>query len=204
MRTEKRRNLTFHLLVLIPLLAACRSAPEAVPVCTGSVDVRSPGDLAALDGCERLDGDLRITGASVADLSGLEDLRSVRYLVIAGTGLRDLSGLSGLRAAEGITVTGNPVLASLRGLESVRQLDGLVLEDNAALTTVDGLAGLERADAVVIVRNPRLESLAGLSALVQVRELEICPVSNPALAAAERARLRARTVRPVAGLAEES
>lgn len=191
-----KRSLSFHLLVLIPLLAACRGAGDST-VCAGPADVRTAANVHALAGCTAIDGDLRIVGSELADLRGLERLGSVRFLVIAGNDrLTDLSGLSGLREAAGVTVVRNEALLSLRGLEGLDRVEGLWIERNGSLTSLDGLSGLLRADETVIVSNPRLATLAGLSTLAHVEELELS--ANPALPSGEVESLRRRTLRPIA------
>lgn len=183
-------KLSFHLLILIPLLAGCRIGAPAS--CEGPVAVRSAEDAAALQGCNAIDGDLLITGHGVDDLRGLERIRSVRYLVVVDTRLTDLAGLAGLREVEGISLHANAALVSLRGLENVRSLSGLVVAGHESLLTLDGLQGLERAHELVLSANPRLGSLAALSSLVSVRELEVSPATS------DLDSFRGRTATPVA------
>ena len=183
-------KLSFHLLILIPLLAGCRIGAPAS--CEGPVTVRSAEDASALPGCNAIDGDLLITGHGVGDLRGLERIRSVRYLIVADTRLTDLAGLSALRDVEGVSLHANAALVSLRGLENVHSLAGLVVAGNESLLTLDGLQGLERADELVLADNPRLRSLSALSSLAWVRELEVSPETS------DLDSLRSRTATPVA------
>ena len=175
MTTSIRRTISFHLLVLLPLLAqtGCRAADAAPGACVGPIDVRSQDDVAALASCRTVDGDVRITGSGVSDTRGLEGLTSVRYLIVVGTSLRDLSGLAGLREAGGITIAANPVLETLQGLEGIEALDGLVIAENDSLTTIAALAGLQRAGEMTVAGNARLASLAPLSSLGQAGELAL-------------------------------
>lgn len=195
-----KTNLSFHLLVLIPLLAGatgCRQADAASGACAGPVDVRSQEDVAAVSACRAIDGDLRITGSAVSDLRGLENLASVRYLVVAGTSLRDLSGLAGLRDVSGITVAANPRLETLLGLEGIHRLDGLVVAGNDSLVSLAGLDSLERADELTISANPRLASLAALASLSHVVELDVS-TEGAAFTASDVDSLQRRASRPVA------
>lgn len=201
MTTSCRRTISFHLLVLIPLLApvaGCRAADASPGSCTGPIEIRSQEDVAALAACRTVNGDVHLSGSGVVDTHGLEGLTSIQYLVVVGTSLRDLSGLSGLRELRGLTVASNPLLASMRGLESVRRLDGLVIEGNDSLASLSGLEGLERADEVTLAANPRLECVAALAALGPVLELDVSLETNGALAAADVESLVQRTSRPLA------
>lgn len=197
-----KSNLSFHLLVLIPLLTqGCRPAGAAHDACDGPVEIRSQEGLAVAAACRSIDGDLLITGSAVTNLRGVGNLASVRYVVIVGTSLRDLSGLDGLRRVAGITIAANPALESLRGLEGVTRLDGLVIAGNDSLASLAGLDSLARVDELTISSNRRLASLAALASLEHVVELD-ASVEDTAFSAADVEALSRRTLRPVA-LAQE-
>ena len=157
-----KRSLSFHLLVLIPLLAGCRaSAADSGATCAGPVDVQTVEDVRALSACTTIDGDLRILSTSLTDLSGLERLVSVRNLVVAdNAALVDLAGLDGLRHADGIAIYNNPKLTSLRALGAVQVLEGVWVENNPALAGLDGLQNLEDAPEVTILSNAVVASVS--------------------------------------------
>lgn len=191
MNAGSRRRISFHLLLLIPLLlpAGCH-AGEGPSSCAGPVEVRTRQDLAGLAVCHRIAGDLHLTGPALADLRGLEHVRSVRFLIVAETSLLDLRELSGLEEVAGITISRNGRLNTLHGLEGVRRLEGLVMTENPSLRTVGGLEGLEHVDALVIAHNAQLQDLESLSPRSPIPELDVSPGANPSLPIAQILRLQ--------------
>jgi len=105
--------------------AADRPAP-----CSGKLEVHDRADVAAVGACPSIDGDLWITDSTLADLRGLENVRSVRYLVIANNAnLTTLDGLEGIESADGVSLWSNPVLASVEALSHADRLGALVALD---------------------------------------------------------------------------
>lgn len=197
-----------------PVRAEAPRSPSPV-ACEGGT-VASSSDAARLSGCTAVEGDLRITGSDLWDLTALSTLRSVSgTLTIAENAhLKSLEGLEHLSRAGAVIVTGNPELRTLRGLEGLTRvrsleirkngihstagLEGLravrhiVIEDNHKLLSLAGLRTLERAHTVRIERNPLLCAQFGLLGNLTQVEQELLVKSNYGLSAAEVARLQAR------------
>ena len=143
-------------------------------------------------------GSLLIFGADLKDLSGLEGLTSIgKSLEIRfNTKLTSLRGLEGLTSVgdslmeagirvsplenpinnktlhviEGLIVTDNQALESLRGLDSLRFVGGgLSLIFNGALQNLAHLESLSRVrGSVDVISNPQLTGLQGLRGLKRI------------------------------------
>lgn len=164
---------------IVSACGATTRAPESATNeiagrCSGPVTVRTQSDVRSIGTmCRSIDGDLRVLGANVTNLDGLEGLRSVSYVVIAeNPHLQNVRGLRGLISARGITVMDNPELQSLEGLEHVAPREGVVIA-NTAIGSVRGLGDLRQTREVVIAGNARLDSLAGLPALGDSTVLDV-------------------------------
>jgi hypothetical protein len=128
------------------LAAACsasgfqRAAPPrgGLADCPGGV-VRADRELARYQGCERITGDLVVTGvSSIVQLASLEQV----------TG--------------DLRIEQTRHLYSLGGLERLRSVHELELRNNAGLVSGSALRGLTRVRQVTISGNPRLSgSLMG-------------------------------------------
>lgn len=152
-------------------------------------------DLSPLKNVENIDGKLVIQGnASLASLSGLEKLTTVKNLFILSNGsLTDLTGLDGLTSISGtsqiqflnaltslkgldklatansLTISSNPLLKSLSGLGALTTItDILSITSNAGLLSLEGLGSLSSAKRINVGGNDLLTSLAGLEALQSV------------------------------------
>jgi hypothetical protein len=119
-----------------------------------------------------VDTDVRVSGGSLPDLSGLHALFAVGTLSIDHIDqLRDLRSLPLLRRLDRLQITSAPALASLAGLEKVTQLAvSLELMNNPALTSLDGLQHVTSAGALRFVANTALPDLS-LPGLVSVDQL---------------------------------
>jgi hypothetical protein len=139
--------------------AAQRPATATVDVarsCPAAV-VNGDAELAKVEGCTSIDGDLHIS--AVSSLEALAELREVH-----GT----------------LTISDSPELGNLEGLEQLSRVDTLVLQRSGVFTTV-GLDGLREIGRLAIAENPRLISAAGLNHVRAVREVVI--TDNPRLTA---------------------
>jgi len=184
-----KRSLLQFTAVLVALAANACAAPGARPAasaaakmsCVGGV-IRSSADAELYSACERVNGDLSISGSELTDLSAFSGLRSVSgTLEIAGNSeLDDLSGLQQLAQVGSLVIRDNQELASLRGLERVTRVETLVLEDNGLYQTT-GLSNLTEVGSLVIADNAKLNNLQGLRALSRARSVEIR--NNPRLCA---------------------
>jgi hypothetical protein len=123
----------------------------------GDVVILSSADVALLEGCTELRGNLTIQ-ASVADLSPLRQLVRVR-----GT----------------LAIVGGP--PSLAGLEGLTQVQNLDLDSIAALT-LQPLSGLQRVRRLSIRGSVPQGDLSGLGGIVSLRELTLGDSSLPSLA----------------------
>jgi hypothetical protein len=203
----------FHLTAVFGISVAACSAPMSRspasssqnPIeCAGSI-VRSAADAAAYTACDSVNGDLRIRGTELSDLSafaslrrvsgtleitsnarlgelsGLEQLSSVGALEIRSNPvLGDVDELGSLRSAGFVNIVGNPELETLRGLEGLQQTESLRLQRNGIYNT-SGLDNLREVGTLVVTHNSKLISLAGLKGLRSAKSVEIR--KNPVLAA---------------------
>jgi hypothetical protein len=152
------------------LVSACagavpapRVASEPLGRCMGPVTIHSEGDLRSVAAtCRVIDGDLRILGSDLANLDGLENVRSIRNLAIfENPKLTNVRGLRGLRVADGVALIDDPALESLAGLENLAVKNAAVVT-NTGICSLEGLGDLHRVNEVVIAGNPHLQSLSGL------------------------------------------
>jgi low-density lipoprotein receptor class A len=157
------------------------SGPQSTCLASANIDGNdSAGDIAALAGVTCINGVLDIRGSTLADLSGLESLTTVRELRIgpapalsfgdAGNpALVSLHGLEHLKGVQAVSIEGNPVLTDLSALSGLTFVTGdLEVVDNNALASLDGLHNIARAGDVKISGNAALTSLAGLRGLTAV------------------------------------
>lgn len=146
--------------------------------------------------CNRVVGDLVISGSDISNLDGLSDLISVggdlqvkrcnRLLTLDGLSgltavggliaivlndsLVSLSGLSNITSlAKNLRIASNPTLPNLNGLQSLISINGLAIESNRSLENIDALASLNAVgNEVFIGGNSSLKNIDGLSALTVV------------------------------------
>lgn len=168
----------------------------------GSVYVETASDLAALEGCRRIEGDLTISSFRAADLrplsslievsgvlsinmtgslSGLESLERVGHLVLAGLEVPTLEPLKNLTILHGageegegsLSISASPSLQSLTGLGSLRTLGAITIVQNPALETLAGLSVPSHVEDLVVDGNPRLRDLAGLANLTSFGRFDL-------------------------------
>ncbi|MEY2934370.1 MAG: hypothetical protein RL033_5119, partial [Pseudomonadota bacterium] len=160
------------------------------PIVAGSVRVTSQADLAQLEGCEEIDGDLIVDVFAGADLSPLASLRVVDGLLQLGAfpalpeeGV-DTSDFDVLQAeinqifADGYL----PSLAGLESLERVASLDlSLAAEDLSPLHALRELRGQERLQpaGLITIHGSQIRTLRGLENIESIRHLSL--ITNPEL-----------------------
>jgi hypothetical protein len=139
------------------------TASEPFGRCVGPVTIRTQSDLQSVAAaCRVIDGDLRILGSDLANLDGLESVRTVRNLaILENRKLSNLRGLRGLVAAQGVALIDNPALENLKGLENVAVKEAAVVT-NTGIHSLEGFGDLHAVAEIVIAGNPNLESLRGL------------------------------------------
>jgi hypothetical protein len=138
------------------LLNACAGAahPQGASLpgradCRGG-SVHGDAELAKLEGCVSIDGDVRIT--NVTSLAPLASLKTV-----TGT----------------LEVGPTHQLTTLAGLESLKSARSVVLEHNVALINARALNGLFDASRVHVSNNPRLSKSFGLLEGLAMRDAKL-------------------------------
>jgi hypothetical protein len=153
----------------------------------GPLTITNREELARLEGCRRVEGDLTIIiSGSRSDLGPLNALTRVSgTLAISMSG--SLEGLENLTRAGHLTLTDLDV-PTLEPLTNLTFLTGNVGEDedgqltiqrSPSLRDVGGLGSLRAVRSVVVSENTRLESLNGLSVPPYLSEVFIA--NNPNL-----------------------
>lgn len=162
-------------------LGSTRSAlelpdPGTCQTLVGDVLIDSNSDMALFGslGCERVEGNLRVT--NVTSLSGLSTLTSISgNLFIDGVQASDLVALENLDAVSGsVSITAS----SFTTINwSIAQLDRLVVRGNPDLTSVTLGSVTSLPSGLLITSNPALTSIA-LPQLTQVDTLKIVDHAN--------------------------
>jgi len=117
------------------------------PTWNGNYIIEDETDLNILKDYTHITGDLIITGSTLANLHGLENLTSV-------------GGTLGIRE--------NPNLTSLQGLNNLTSAGSIGIYDNNNLSSLDGLNGLTTITGSFMLRdNDALTSL-GMDALARI------------------------------------
>jgi hypothetical protein len=163
------------------------------PVIEDNVRVTSQEELAALEGCEEIRGDLSIQLFADADLAPLSALRAVESTLVIGSSAEDLLSSEELEdeallqsIADREEQLRGTWLTSLAGLESLESVGGLLVGQTgvvdlaplAQLRRIGGgasapaLAGFEPGE-LYLFDNPLLRDLDGLENASGVVRLEI-------------------------------
>ncbi len=169
----------------------CNSQSEVVSACGGSIPCLPYGNYYLLSqddvdnfkinfpACNDLAGNLIITGNSIINLTGLNQVYSIggSACIDYCDNLENLNGLENLYSIGGsLGVHENNQLLSLSGLESLDFIDGLLaigtIDDGGApsappggnplLTSISSLSSLTDVGGLDIGQNPSLLSLSGL------------------------------------------
>jgi hypothetical protein len=120
--------------------------------------------------CDTVDGDLRIRGNGIVNLTALAPLKQVNGNVYLdrNANLSDISGLANLESISGyLRLRRNNQLANLDALAQLTSVGNyLRLDANANLDSISGLSSLSSLGGYIrINNNDKLTSLAGLTAL---------------------------------------
>jgi hypothetical protein len=130
-------------------------------------------------GCDKIVGDVTISGFNITNLNGLIVLNSIGGCFKIGdfnnnSGnpvLTSLTGLGNLTSiGDYLYIFDNALLTSLTGMENVASIGGgLWIHDNTALTSLIGLEGLTSIGGMIyIYGNTTLTSLTGLDNLTSI------------------------------------
>jgi hypothetical protein len=152
-----------------------RPATAAVaPVECPAATLDSAAAVASYAACDSVEGDLRIVGTDLSDLTALQRLRSVSGTleISSNPELETLSGLERLSSVQGLEIRGNIALSSLRGLEGLERMERLVIERNGLHDTA-GLSNLRQVGDLAVVGNAKLISLHGLRHVSQARTVRV-------------------------------
>jgi hypothetical protein len=201
------------------ILGACESAPDArhdggqpapfterlCGVTGEGIDVHRPEDIVALAGCTGLRGSLRFGDTQLANVDGLEELRTVAGTInfFRNPKLLNVAGLRNLESVgDDFFIHNNPVLADVKGLANLRAVGGeLAIHSDLVLETLAGLERLESVGALNVSGNPELRSLEGLTKLTVIRG-DLSIKDNPSLSQAQAQAFA--TSRSVGGMTEVS
>lgn len=127
------------------------------------IDGPTPTSLSEYAHCESIDADptgvsLTITNSNLIDLSGLNNVTTIRGLV---------------------SITGNTQLTSLHGMDALQTIAGsLTLLRNTALTSIASLSNLTSLMQLHVESCPSLTSLSGLERLDHLYDLRIADCAS--------------------------
>lgn len=121
--------------------------------------------------CSTFNGNLRIGGTSVTDISDLEALNNLTQingsLSIEKTSLINLNGLENLNQTGNLQVLLNDQLESLDGLDNLSNvIGGFTIQSNPSLFNFESLHSLLTVYDLNIIGNESLSSLEGLNNLM--------------------------------------
>lgn len=111
-----------------------------------------------------------ISTPDLKDLRPLQNLESVRYLVVQRCeSLRSLDGVASLSKLSSLTIASAPALVSLTGLEALGELTGLSLSDCPSIESIDQIAALPKLRQVEIKGATSIKSLRSMRGRVGLR-----------------------------------
>jgi hypothetical protein len=181
-----------RLAVLLCLAAIIASPARAADCSPSNITLTSQAGVDNFQAnhgpCDKVTGQLRISGEDIRDLQGLQSLETVlgSLLIEDNNLLTNLDGLSGLTivAIDGsfnIEIQRNAALQNIDGLNSLTTTRGaLIIHLNNSLSDIRGLSNLaELGPMLHIAANPALTTLDGLEALSTLSTLGL--VNNTAL-----------------------
>ncbi len=123
--------------------------------CDGRV-VTTSDELAELEGCEIIDGDLTIAETDIADLMPLAALTEVTGVLSfrSNPSLASLAALSNLTSVFTLTIESNPALVNLSGLMSLATIpNSLTMTGNNGLRDLSTLNGLTGIGGTININN---------------------------------------------------
>ncbi len=115
-------------------------------------------------GCSIIDGDVRISGNDITDLSGLSSIRRIqgKCIIKNNPALTTFIGLDSLQAVGSLFIINNDNLVHLTGLGLLDSLGLFRIEENKRLLDLKGLDALTTVEYLDIKHNLRLNSLKGM------------------------------------------
>jgi hypothetical protein len=131
-------------------------------------------DLTPLSSLHTVHGLLNIGfNSNMRSLHGLENIKSVNELRITGQTLDDLTGLSGLTSVIGSLAMEANSISTLNGLNHITSVgDQLLIKSDSTLTSLDGLSGVTTIGKMEISYTRRLQTI-GMHSLQKVGEINI-------------------------------
>ncbi len=121
-------------------------------------------------GCTEIEGNVRIYGGNIRDLSGLNVLETIggELYITECDSLISLNGLNNITTIGGnVNLSSNRRLKDLIGLENLTFIDGyLWIENNDSLLSLDGLESLIAINGrILIAGNTQLTNIEGIANL---------------------------------------
>ncbi len=151
--------------------AVCNWSPAYTKSCQGDFHVQSAEDLAAIQGCTTITGNVAVVFTPFTDLAGLECLTEVGGYLYLGDNrsLTDIGALSNLTTVNGaLALAFDHSLTSLQGLQGVTSVGGMIIAD-LPLTDLAGLDNLASVDGdLILTHNTELLNVDALSSLASV------------------------------------
>ncbi len=129
--------------------------------------------LATYPDCTEIEGNLKLQGNGITDLSDLQNISSIGgdFTIVDCSNLTTLSGLENLTAVSGdFIIENNDNLTNLSGLDNLTSIDRtLAITDNNGLTDLSGLSSLTFVGSSLdITNNDGLINLSGLENLTTI------------------------------------
>lgn len=129
--------------------------------------------LATYPDCTEIEGNLKLQGNGITDLSDLQNISSIGgdFTIVDCSNLTTLSGLENLTAVSGdFIIENNDNLTNLSGLDNLTSIDRtLAITDNNGLTDLSGLSSLTFVGSSLdITNNDGLISLSGVENLTTI------------------------------------
>jgi hypothetical protein len=117
-----------------------------------------------------IEGQLYIISDYISDLSGLNNLHRIGdEFNLTGTTITNLNGLENLKIVDGdLLIANNDSLLSLEGLNSLDSVNNLIIRNNLRLSNLDGLNNLDYAYYFQLWENENLLNIHGLENLKHV------------------------------------
>ena len=137
---------------------------SALSTTCGPIDLGSQTDVDNFrmnnPGCDTINGNLHIHGASVVNLDSLIGLVHITgNLQIDTTSLTSLSGLEGILTAPSIiTIDTNHMLLNFNALINMTSLAQISITRNVVLNDVSGLINVIANNVLVVENNPNLST----------------------------------------------
>lgn len=181
--TRRSNSLVLILLFTFsfPLFSTNSTTTNIVSVCNIQLQISSQAELDALDIGELVDGNLRISGDDITDLTNLRGLRKVNcsLSIYDCKNLISLDGLQELEVVNSVLgISGNDKLQDISALSNLDTTEVLQILVNPKLESLAGLESLRKVNDLVIAGNPLIENLRPLKDLKDVYSIKISSNSN--------------------------